>query len=211
VAAPMPQGRLRPAQAAGQEFSRPLEGGLRLVQAGYRLRSQGADLGWRHGPPRLGQGGGFQGPDLVRAGQPGGAGADCNQPQRQFLAGRHHHAARRCHPPGPARLIRRLTSGPGRVGADQDRLRHLAARAGTRPGHLDSSPAQPQLTNASAVVLQYYQDITDHDWHAAGALGGSNITAQNGQTYDSWVSGLGRRDRLGRLSATRLDGVGQGL
>ena len=91
-------------------------------------------------------------------------------------------------------------SGPG-AGADQDRLRHLAARAGTRPG-----PAQPQLTNASAVVLQYHQDITDHDRHAARALGGSNIAAQNGQTYDSWVSDLGRRDRLAHLSATQLDG-----
>jgi hypothetical protein len=25
------------------------------------------------------------------------------------------------------------------------------------------APAQPQLTNASAVVLQYHQDITDQD------------------------------------------------
>ena len=181
------------------------------MQPGYRLRSQGADLGWRHGPPRLGQGGGFQRPDLVRAGQPSGAGADCNEPQRQFRAGRRHHAARRCHPPGPARLIRRLTSGPGRVGADQDRLRHLAARAGTRPGPSAAAPAQPQLTDASAVVLQYHQDITDHDWHTARALGGSNIAAQNGQTYDSWVSDPGDGTVWAHLSATRLDGVGQDL
>ena len=59
------------------------------------------------------------------------------------------------------------------------------------------APAQPQLTDASAVVLRYHQDITDHDWHAAQALGGRNIAAQNGQTYDSWVSDLARRDRLG--------------
>ena len=56
------------------------------------------------------------------------------------------------------------------------------------------------------MVLQYHQDITDHDGHAALALGGSNIAAQNGQTYDSWVSDLARRDRLGPLQATQLDG-----
>ena len=65
-------------------------------------------------------------------------------------------------------------------------------RAGQAP-----ASAQPQLTNASAVVVQYHQDITDHDWHAARALGGSNIAAQNGQTCDSWVSDLGRREHLG--------------
>ena len=48
---------------------------------GYRRRGQGADLGWSHGSPRLGQGGGFQRPDLVGAGQAGGAGADRSEPQ----------------------------------------------------------------------------------------------------------------------------------
>lgn len=57
------------------------------------------------------------------------------------------------------------------------------------PAPSTPAPAQPQLTNAPAVVLQYYQDITDHDWQAAWALGGDNIAAQNGQTYNSWVSG----------------------
>jgi hypothetical protein len=40
-----------------------------------------------------------------------------------------------------------------------------------------------------AVVTQYYQDITNHDYTDAWNLGGSNIAAQNGQTYDSWVTG----------------------
>ncbi|MER6359119.1 hypothetical protein ABT186_46950 [Streptomyces sp. NPDC001634] len=48
-------------------------------------------------------------------------------------------------------------------------------------------PARPHLTNASAVVSQYYQDITDHDYAAAWALGGSNIA---GATYDHWVAGF---------------------
>ncbi|MFF7928901.1 hypothetical protein ACFZDP_49030 [Streptomyces mirabilis] len=47
---------------------------------------------------------------------------------------------------------------------------------------------RPHLTNASAVVSQYYQDITDHDYAAAWALGGSNIA---GTTYGRWVAGFG--------------------
>ncbi|MET8957412.1 hypothetical protein [Streptomyces sp. NPDC004533] len=46
---------------------------------------------------------------------------------------------------------------------------------------------RPHLTNASAVVSQYYQDITDHNYAAAWALGGSNIA---GTTYDRWVAGF---------------------
>ncbi|MEU6369446.1 hypothetical protein ABZ876_27820 [Streptomyces sp. NPDC046931] len=38
------------------------------------------------------------------------------------------------------------------------------------------------------MVSQYYQDITDHDYAAAWALGGSNIA---GTTYDRWVAGFG--------------------
>ncbi|MGW5609476.1 hypothetical protein ACWEWI_25930 [Streptomyces sp. NPDC003753] len=51
-----------------------------------------------------------------------------------------------------------------------------------------SAAPRPRLTNASAVVSQYYQDITDHDYAAAWALGGSNIA---GTTYDRWVAGFG--------------------
>jgi len=56
------------------------------------------------------------------------------------------------------------------------------------PAPVMASPAipRPVLTNASAVVQQYYQDITDHDYAAAWALGGSNIS---GLTYDRFVSG----------------------
>ena len=52
-----------------------------------------------------------------------------------------------------------------------------------------SQPPQQQFTNAEAVVDQYSQDITNHDWRDAWALGRDNIAAQNGQTYDSWISG----------------------
>jgi hypothetical protein len=45
---------------------------------------------------------------------------------------------------------------------------------------------RPHLTNASAVVSQYYQDVTDRDYAAAWALGGSNIA---GTTYARWVAG----------------------
>jgi len=59
------------------------------VQAGYRLCGQGPDLRWSHSLPRLGQGGGFQVPDLVGPGQPGGAGADRSEPQYEFRADCH--------------------------------------------------------------------------------------------------------------------------
>ena len=52
-----------------------------------------------------------------------------------------------------------------------------------------AAPAQPALTNGVAVVSQYYQDITDHDYAAAWAIGGSNIAAENGQSYSSWEAG----------------------
>ena len=48
------------------------------------------------------------------------------------------------------------------------------------------APAGPQLTNGPAVVLQYYQDITNHDYQAAWNLGGDNI---GGSDYSAWVAG----------------------
>jgi hypothetical protein len=47
--------------------------------------------------------------------------------------------------------------------------------------------AQPQFSNGSAVVAQYYQDITDHNYSAAWAMGGSNVSG--GVGYDAWVAG----------------------
>ncbi|MET9039041.1 hypothetical protein [Streptomyces mirabilis] len=52
---------------------------------------------------------------------------------------------------------------------------------------------RPHLTNASAAVSQYYQDITDHNYAAAWALGGSNIA---GTTYDRWVAGFGTTQNI---------------
>ena len=47
--------------------------------------------------------------------------------------------------------------------------------------------APSSIVNAEAVVTQYYQDITDHDYSAAWALGGSNLSG--GAGYSSWVAG----------------------
>jgi hypothetical protein len=54
-----------------------------------------------------------------------------------------------------------------------------------------SSPTVPaqQFTNGSAVVAQYYQDITDHNYSAAWAMGGSNVSG--GVGYNAWVAGYG--------------------
>ena len=51
------------------------------------------------------------------------------------------------------------------------------------------APAQPQFTSSIAVVNQYYQDITDRNYSAAWALGGSNLSG--GVSYDAWVAGYG--------------------
>jgi len=45
---------------------------------------------------------------------------------------------------------------------------------------------QPQLTNASAVVMQFYQDLSNHDYADAWSLGGGNI---GGSDYNGWAAG----------------------
>lgn len=52
-------------------------------------------------------------------------------------------------------------------------------------------PASPpaSIVNAEAVVSQFYADISDQDYSAAWALGGSNVS--NGVGYDAWVAGYG--------------------
>ena len=49
------------------------------------------------------------------------------------------------------------------------------------------APAAPALTNAVAGVQQFYQDITNHNYPAAWALGGKNL--DNGVGYHRWVAG----------------------
>ncbi|MGW5433339.1 hypothetical protein ACWET9_40145 [Streptomyces sp. NPDC004059] len=70
----------------------------------------------------------------------------------------------------------------------------------TLPTTAPPATPRPHLTNASAVVSQYYQDITDHNYAAAWALGGSHIA---GTTYDRWVAGFATTQSitLGTLSA----------
>jgi hypothetical protein len=75
------------------------------------------------------------------------------------------------------------------------------------------------LTNAEAVVAQFYQDITDGNYAAAWALGGDNISG--GVSYANWVAGysttasitLGSYGQFGSstvnaiLTATQTDGT----
>ena len=50
-------------------------------------------------------------------------------------------------------------------------------------------PAQPAyFANSTAVVNQFYQDISNRDYPAAWALGGDNIS---GTDYATWVAGYG--------------------
>lgn len=49
------------------------------------------------------------------------------------------------------------------------------------------APVQaPSFTNSLAVVNQFYQDITNHDYSDAWSLGGDNI---GGSDYNGWAAG----------------------
>jgi hypothetical protein len=82
-----------------------------------------------------------------------------------------------------------------------------------------SPQPSPQLANAEAVVNQFYQDITDHNYSAAWALGGDNIS--NGASYSTWATGyanttasialvtasdFGSDQVRAKIIATQLDG-----
>jgi hypothetical protein len=49
------------------------------------------------------------------------------------------------------------------------------------------APASPQLSNGVSVVLQFYQDLTNHDYGSAWNLGGRNLNG--GVGYSAWVAG----------------------
>jgi hypothetical protein len=68
---------------------------------------------------------------------------------------------------------------------------HPAAR---HHGSRASAAAQPQFANATAVVTQFYQDITDHNYTAAWALGGNNVSG--GVGYDAWAAGYGTTESI---------------
>jgi hypothetical protein len=61
-----------------------------------------------------------------------------------------------------------------------------AAPAAPAPAAPAPAPA-PHLTNASAVVAQFYQDISDKDFQAAWVLGGDNLNG--GVGYSAWAAG----------------------
>jgi hypothetical protein len=75
------------------------------------------------------------------------------------------------------------------------------------------------LTNAEAVVTQFYQDITDGNYAAAWALGGDNVSS--GVSYANWVAGysttasialdsysqFGASTVYASLTATQTDGT----
>jgi hypothetical protein len=82
------------------------------------------------------------------------------------------------------------------------------------PATTAAAPApqpQPQFANATAVVTQFYQDITDHNYTAAWALGGNNVSG--GVGYDAWVAGYGTTESisLGTFSYFGSDQVQTGL
>jgi len=69
------------------------------------------------------------------------------------------------------------------------------------------SNAPTQNVSAEAIVTQFYQDITNHDYQAAWALGGDNLNG--GAGYDKWVAGYATTASisLGTFSASGSDQV----
>jgi hypothetical protein len=87
-----------------------------------------------------------------------------------------------------------------------------------RPSAAPRPPAAG-LTNAEAVVAQFYQDITDSNYAAAWALGGDNTSS--GVNYADWAAGysttasitlstysqFGASTVYANLTATQTDGT----
>lgn len=81
------------------------------------------------------------------------------------------------------------------------------------------APASPQLSNGVSVVLQFYQDLTNHDYGSAWNLGGRNLNG--GVGYSAWVAGYATTASIAvtsygtwgdgtvwtHLSATQTDGT----
>ena len=82
-----------------------------------------------------------------------------------------------------------------------------AAAASRAPAPLP----QPQFANATAVVTQFYQDITDRNYQAAWALGGDNLNG--GVGYSKWVAGYATTASisLGTFSSPNSDQVSVSL
>jgi len=73
-------------------------------------------------------------------------------------------------------VVRTVTASPS------PRRHHHQSRPVAQPAALPV----PAPVNSEAVVDQFYQDITNHDYAAAWALGGDNI---GGMPYAQWVAG----------------------
>jgi hypothetical protein len=73
------------------------------------------------------------------------------------------------------------------------------------------STAPTQNASAEAVVTQFYQDINDHNYQAAWALGGDNLSG--GVGYSKWVAGYATTVSisLGTFSAAGSDQVAVSL
>jgi len=109
-------------------------------------------------------------------------------------------------PKAPAPTVTMTVSAPAKT-----ITRTASAPSATTPKAAASrAPApqpQPQFANATAVVSQFYQDITDHDYYDAYYnLGGSNI---GGSDYSGWVAGYDTTESisLGEFSAFGSDQV----
>jgi pimeloyl-ACP methyl ester carboxylesterase len=73
---------------------------------------------------------------------------------------------------------------------------HPASSAQPQGQPVRGHPAGPDGFSPVNAIYNYYDALNGHDYQRAWAMGGNNIAAQNGQTYDSWVAGYSGTDGM---------------
>ena len=121
--------------------------------------------------------------------------------QRAAATASHNRAVARASAAVRARAISQANARADKAQAVARDARRAARQAVAAKGAANTAPAAPvsaqqapvegpppqvPLANASAVVTQYYQDLSNGDYADAWALGGANIA---GTDYNSWVAG----------------------
>jgi hypothetical protein len=98
--------------------------------------------------------------------------------------------------PAPAPTVTKTVSAPTKT-ITRTATPPPATTPGAATSRAPAAPApqpRPQFANATAVVSQFYQDITDHNYAAAWAEGGQNVSG--GVGYDAWVAGYGTTESI---------------
>jgi hypothetical protein len=83
-------------------------------------------------------------------------------------------------------VTRTATPSPAHKVRHHHHRRAVVVPAASTPAPPAPVAAPAPNANSEAVVVQFYADLTNHDYATAWSLGGDNIA---GTDYDSWVAG----------------------